>query len=141
MIAFRVRSSLIALTLGSLLLLPSACKLSRWFSLDDPVELTWRAASLTLAWDPPVADVPHSPVKTESYQIFYRPEGYSYWQFLDEIPASEHPEYRVHHEKIGNGSFVFAVRAVTSEGRFSPLHSSLDNDADPISGWYVNWIY
>jgi hypothetical protein len=104
------------------------------------MQITHRSIELTLAWDPPLTDIPKRPTEVAVYQIFFREHGTSYWVLLDEIPASPHPEYTIDHERIGDGLFDFAVRAISVEGKASALHSSLDNDADPISGWYVLWL-
>ena len=105
----------------------------------DCVEIVHKTPKLTLAWDPPLSDIPNRPTEVASYQIYCREHGTPYWRFLGEIPATLHPEYIVQHSLLGDGLFDFAVRSIAKDGRASALHSSLDNNADPISGWYVLW--
>ena len=99
-----------------------------------------KSAQLTLAWDPPLTDITGRPTEVESYRIYYREYGTFYWRVLDEAPANENPQYTVEHEQLEDRLYDFAVRAVTVSGQESPLHSSLDNSADPMSGWYVFWV-
>ena len=104
------------------------------------MQILHKSTELTLAWDPPITDIPNGPTEVAKYQIYYREHDTSYWRFLDEIPASPHPEYTIDHERVGDGLFDFAVRAISVEDRVSPLHSSTDSNADPVSGWYVLWV-
>jgi hypothetical protein len=109
-------------------------------SLGEPMELCQRSDRLTLAWDPPFTDVARTPLKVVSYEIFYREHGGACWSQLDEIDASSRPEYTIRAGQLHDGLYDFAVRAVSQNGQVSSLHSSLDNSADPISGWFVLWI-
>jgi len=117
----------------------SGCDWIRSITLGEHMQIVHKYPKLTLAWDPPLSDIPNRPSEVASYQIYCREHGTSYWRLLGEIPASSHPEYTVEHRQLGNGLFDFAVRAVTTSGQASPLHSSLDSSADPVSGWYVLW--
>jgi hypothetical protein len=137
----RLRSILGVFALGSVCLSLLSCNWARGFTLPDPAEIVWRSATLTLAWDPPLADLPHSPERVEYYQIYYCERTAGAWAILGEVPATDYPQYTVLHDTVGNGSFIFAVRAVWTQGLRSPLHSSLDNTADPLGGWYVTWFY
>ena len=116
------------------------CNWLRRFTMGESMEILHRSAELTLTWDPPLTDIHNNSMKVASYKIYYRHHGTSTWTFLDEISASSHPEYTVEHDRIGDGVYDFGVRAVTISGQASALHSSLDNSADPISGWYVFWV-
>jgi len=116
------------------------CDLLKRFSLGESMQMVHRSTRLTLAWDPPITDIPNRPTEVAAYQIYYREHGTQYWRFLGEIAASRHPEYTIDFQRVGNGLFDFAVRAITVEGRASSLHTSLDSDADPISGWHVLWV-
>ena len=104
------------------------------------MQILHKSMELTLAWDPPLTDIPNRPTEVAAYQIYCREHGTSYWRLLAEIPAAPHPEYTVEFERVGHGLFDFAVRAISVEGAASPLHSSLDGNADPVSGWYVLWV-
>ena len=124
----------------SLALTSVGCDWLKRITLGESAQILHKSYSLTLAWDPPITDIPNRSTEVEAYQIYYREHGTSYWRLLAEVPASRHPEYTIRHESVGNGLYDFAVRAITVEGKASALHTSLDSNADPISGWHVFWI-
>jgi hypothetical protein len=117
----------------------AGCDWIRSITLGEFMQLVHKSSRLTLAWDPPLSDIPNRPSEVASYQIFCREHGSFYWRFLGEVQASPNPEYTVEHGQLGDGLFDFAVRAVTVSGQASALHTSLDSSADPVSGWYVLW--
>jgi hypothetical protein len=127
---------------AALLLAISAtgCDWIRSIALFDSMQVEYKSPKLTLAWDPPPSDIPDLPTEVIRYQIYCREHGTSGWRFLGELPAASHPEYTVEHSQLGDGLFDFAVRDITKDGRASPLHTSLDSNADPVSGWYVLWV-
>ena len=94
---------------------------------------------VTLTWDPPLTGAIGA-LAPAAYRVYYRLHGVGSWSFLAEVPAGESPSCMVYHKDIGNGSWDFAVRAVTAAGSASLMHTSLDSTADPLSGWYVVWI-
>lgn len=110
------------------------------FKPAEYIQIIHKSAQLTLAWHPPLTDITGRPTEVGSYRIYYREHGTFYWYVLDEAPASENPQYTVEHEQIGNGRYDFAVSSVTVGWQVSPVHSSLDSSADPMSGWYVFWV-
>ena len=116
------------------------CDWLRTFTLGEYIQIVHKSPRLTLAWDPPLTDSPNRPTEVASYVIYYREHGTIGWQLLDEIPANENPQYTVDHKQLGDGLYDFAIRAIAVGGDSSPLHSSLDSSADPISGWYVFWV-
>ncbi len=59
---------------------------------------------------------------------------------MGSINSSDNPYFTVKHSDVGDGVYVFAVSTVGEGGGQSPLHTSLDYTADPISGWYVWWM-
>jgi hypothetical protein len=133
-------TSIIGLTAALLLgVSVIGCNLLLAMPRGDSMQLVHKSPRLTLVWDPPLSDIPNRPTEVTSYQIYYREHGTGDWHFLAEIPASPHPGYAVKHSQLGDGLFDFAVRSVVQDGRASALHTSLDNNADPISGWYVLW--
>ena len=91
------------------------------------------AAEVTLAWDPPPSEI-------ATYKIFYRTHESGTWILFDEIPADDDPEYTLYHGDFGNGEYDFGVVAVDSETAESAMHTSLDNTAQPESGWYLSWV-
>ncbi len=102
---------------------------------NDPVQIISRTESITLEWDPPQLDI-----FVESYKIYYKKNYASIWVLIDEIPSNENPRYKIYHSNLGNGFYDFAVRAVDKDGRESSLHTSRDQNADPINGWYLLWV-
>jgi len=91
------------------------------------------AEEVTLAWDPPPSDI-------ATYKIFYRSHESGSWILFDEIPADDDPEYTLYHGDFGNGEYDFGVVAVNAETEESAMHTSLDDTAQPASGWYLSWI-
>ena len=124
----------------SLTVTSSGCDWLKRITFGESMQILQKSTKLTLAWNPPLTDIPNRPTEVATYQIYCREHGTSHWRLLGEVPASRHPEFTVDHERIGNGLFDFAVRAISVAGRVSPLHTSLDSNADPISGWYVLWV-
>ncbi len=118
----------------------SACNWLKRLTFGESMEILHKSSELTLAWDPPLADIPNRPTEVEKYQVYYREHGTLDWRFLGEAPASPHPEYTVEHRLLGDGQYDFAIRAITQSGQASLLHSSLDSSADPVCGWYVFWV-
>ncbi len=116
------------------------CKWLKLISFGESMQILHKSSQLTLAWDPPLTDIPNRPTEVETYQIYCREHGTSQWEILGEVPASTHPEYTVDHDLLGDGLYDFAIRAITQSGQASPLHSSLDSNADPVCGWYVFWV-
>ena len=109
------------------------------FTQFEPDGIIITAESVRIAWDPPgVTDDTQAPVI--AYKVYYRLHGMADWTLLDLIPAVQNPGYTINYKEFGNGSYDFAVQAVSSDIRQSNLHSSLDFDADPLGGWYVIWI-
>ena len=105
----------------------------------EPVQIVIKSEYIQLEWNPPsVNEKDVSPII--SYIMYYRIHGMKEWRRLDLIPAEQNPTYTIYHSELGNGSYDFAVRAITSDNRVSNLHSSLDYAADPIGGWYIVWI-
>ena len=101
---------------------------------NEPVQILTTSETIKLEWDPPLVDY-----FVTSYKIYYKRNN-STWILLDEIPSSENPGIRVYHSDIGNGFIEFAVSSVDKYGAGSALHTSRDQNADPINGWYLFWV-
>ena len=99
-----------------------------------------KTSYLTFEWDPATGVIPASPQYPQSYKIYYSEFGKSNWILLGSINSSDNPYFTVKHSDVGDGVYVFAVSTVGEGGGQSPLHTSLDYTADPISGWYVWWM-
>lgn len=100
---------------------------------EDPAAVNKSADSITLAWDPP-------PSAVAKYRVFFRIHDTSTWYSLeDNLTAESEPEYTVQHEDVNSGIFDFGVVAVNSEALESNMHQSLENTAQPETGWYLIW--
>lgn len=99
---------------------------------DGPVyeAVATNAEQIELAWDP-------SPSEVQSYRVLYRVHGAGEWVLAGEVPATDPPAYTLRHADFGNGSFDFAVTAVSAAGAESGMLSSLDQTSQP--GWYLSW--
>ncbi len=96
-----------------------------------PEQIFTSAEMITLQWDPPAQEV-------TSYDVYYRVHDGAAWQVLGNVPAVPAPQLEVLHSAMGNGTFDFAVVAVNGASR-SGYHTSLDSNADPTTGWYLEW--
>ncbi len=88
---------------------------------------------INIAWDI------NSAGPVEEYKIYYSPHEEANWNFLDTIESTQY-SYTLHHSVIGDGSWDFAVSSVDETGAESSMHSSLDQNAHPATGWYVLWL-
>jgi hypothetical protein len=95
---------------------------------------------ITFQWDPPASRFPVPPLAVSSYRLYFCRHGSKGWIFVAEVPARDSPEFTLRHSNFGNGSYDFAVMAINSLGTCSPLHSSLDESADPFGGWHIVWV-
>ena len=87
----------------------------------------------TIAWDPPVERTP------SHYRVYMRHRGEGSWILLREIAAEVNPTLTLDREDLPYGSYELAVSAMES-GVESHLHSSMCDDAQPATGWYIEWI-
>jgi hypothetical protein len=105
-------------------------------SADAP--LIVRSSSIMLAWDPP-ATAAFAEIPIASYYVYWRPHPGGGWCLAGQVAADSSPRLRIEHDDLGNGAFDFAVTSIDAMGNESPLHSSIDADADPFGGWYLVW--
>ncbi len=99
-----------------------------------------KTSYLTIEWDPPTGVIPASPLYPHSYNIYYSEFGKSNWVLLGSSNSSDNPYFTVNHSDVGDGVYVFAVSTVSVGSGHSPLHTSLDYTADPLTGWYIWWF-
>ncbi|MCK4517057.1 MAG: fibronectin type III domain-containing protein [Spirochaetaceae bacterium] len=97
----------------------------------QPQVIVIAADHFTLFWDTP-------PDAASEYRVYHRIHGGSEWQLLTSGLAS--PEATVTQTDLEFGMYEFAVSSVSMDGVESDLHSSLDETADPGTGWYLDWI-
>jgi len=88
----------------------------------------------TIAWDVDSDDNP------DQFRMYFRHRGEESWTILSEIAAEPEPRFQVNSALLSAGTYEFAVSAVAG-GEESALHTSMDDTADPESGWYVDWYY
>ncbi|MDZ7852627.1 MAG: fibronectin type III domain-containing protein [Halomonas sp.] len=91
------------------------------------------AESFVLAWDPP-ADAS----EIDSYHVYARPRGEYQWQSVSEVQAGDTPTLTVTQSLLTYGTWEFAVAAVAG-GVESDFHTSMDDDAMPATGWFLEW--
>ncbi len=94
--------------------------------------------AFTLLWDPP-QDEAGNHEQVASYNLYYREHGTYSWSSLGSAAATSAPSFEVTTALLSYGSYDFAVAAVEMDGSESEPHTSLDDDADPQTGWYVVW--
>lgn len=130
----------VGLLLCSCLFLPffsSSCAMptiSRFEEEDVSIQEVFKSAStVSVVW------IYDESTAIESYNLYYRAHGSSRWLLIDTI-SSIAPMFTVDHNVMGDGKWEFGVSAVDSLGTESEIHSSLDDTAEPSSGWYLLWI-
>jgi len=105
--------------------------------LNKPGEaVTVTGSSFTLAWDRSATADPADPVA--SYNVYYRVHGTYAWTLLGSTGTLTE-SFTVTSALLDYGVYDFAVTSVTTTGAESEPHTSLDDDADPQTGWFVDW--
>lgn len=90
--------------------------------------------SFTIAWDMDTGEsVP------DSYHLYFRHRGEESWTFLSTVEDGTVSEFTVTSNDLSYGTYEFAVTSVVG-GVESAMHTSLDDTADPVSGWYIEWM-
>jgi hypothetical protein len=107
---------------------------------NEPTEILIKGEKLTLAWGPPEYVGSYAGSELAYYKVYYRTRGAEDWIKLKDIHTAENLSLTVTNEDLDYGYYEFAVSAVDYDDNESPLHASTDTSADPITGWYVNWI-
>jgi hypothetical protein len=90
-----------------------------------------KADQVVLLWDAPISTI-------SKYIVSFRIHGETNWTLLQEVSAPT-TELLVLYSQLGDGDFDFAVVAENSIGERSEIHSSLDETAEPSTGWYLHW--
>jgi len=89
-----------------------------------------------LLWDPGEGGSPMDPVVR--YNVYYRNHGTFPWVFLGDTGTLVE-SYQISTDILPHGSYDFAVSSVTASGAESVPHTSLEDTAEPQTGWYVVW--
>ena len=78
------------------------------------------------------------------FEIYFRnhTQGFAFgtWKLLAVVPANKGTEHVVTVDDLAPGRYDFGIKAVYVDGSRSAIHASTDNNADPPSGWYLNWL-
>jgi hypothetical protein len=88
----------------------------------------------TIAWDSDYQDG-----FPDEYRMYYRHRGEESWVLLSSVPYGSDPSFLVSRDILAYGTYEFAVSSVEA-GNESDLHTSMDDTADPGTGWYVDWM-
>ena len=110
---------------------------SHTFTVEASFEaIVLQSDHFTLAWDPPVEGAS----EIVEYNIYYRlhEESVGAWTFLDSI-SGDITSYLVTTAVLNYGIYDFAVTSKDAGGNQSEIHSSLDSNASPTDGWYLDW--
>ena len=94
-------------------------------------EIPITVEAFVIEWDAPSGEV-------ASYNIYYREHGFISWELLANVPATEN-SYTVDAPELYGLALDFAMQSVDGSGNESELHTSLDEDVDPPTGWYLFW--
>jgi hypothetical protein len=110
-------------------------------STNAPMEISVKGDHFSLAWDDASWSISNNLGKPAAYRVYYRNHGGSSWKILHEISASaETTELTVTKGDLIYGLYDFGVSALDASGVESKIHSSMDTTADPVCGWYIDWI-
>jgi len=89
--------------------------------------------TFTIAWDPdPQSGTP------DAYRVYFRNRGEEAWNFLSDAAPDMEPSFLINQDNLSFGIYEFAVSEVVA-GVESDLHTSMDDTANPGTGWFVDW--
>ena len=92
-------------------------------------EITITEPAIELQWD-----VPTTPIA--KYKVYWREHGLKSWSLLGE---TEETYYLITQIDLHGKRLDFAVTSVDGENE-SDFHSSLDENAEPPTGWFIHWV-
>lgn len=75
-----------------------------------------------------------------SYTVFYRSHGTEAWNKLTDIVPADGFQIEVDESLLPRGEWDFGVTSSFNSGDSSAMHTSLEAEAIPSSGWYLVWI-
>ena len=92
------------------------------------------ADQFVLAWDPPQDES-----TVDNYRVYARLRGEYGWTLIGEVGASSSPTFTVDSSILSYGTYEIAVSTVAGSAE-SEKHTSMDDNAEPNTGWYVEWV-
>ena len=95
--------------------------------------------TITLAWDPPWGAMASEFSGLQGYNVYYKSHFGGWWMQIASVPIGEPTEVTISRDQIGDGEWDFAVSIMSVSGWESAFHTSLDDSADPVGGWYIIW--
>jgi hypothetical protein len=98
----------------------------------EVLKVTKTTETLSLAWNY------DEPGNVKSYEVYYRTHGTIDWTWLHSIIPPE-PFYEVDKTDVGIGTWDFGISVIDLQDIESEIHTSLDSNAEPTSGWYLSW--
>jgi hypothetical protein len=121
--------------------LPSVLAGCGWLAYrGDPKEVVLWGDEFIIAWD--ASTLPEASENVVRYRLYYRrfPSYGGTWLSLGSTAADDSTVFHVDGSSLRPGKYEFGVRAIDAEGRYSEIHRSTDANADPVTGWYLNWL-
>ncbi len=99
----------------------------------EALKITKTTETLSLAWNIDNTE------NLKSYKVYYRARGDTEWILLQTINPPV-PLYEIEkNNPIGSGTWEFGIRTVDLSDVESEIHTCLDPNAEPASGWYLSW--
>lgn len=95
--------------------------------------------NITLSWETPSNKPGDSTDLITMYRIYYRKHDQGSWVLYDSVNAGQGDTCTIKQDRIGKGNFDFAICSIGNSGDASAMHSSLDQNAEPSTGWYLAW--
>ena len=110
-------------------------------NVGEPEQYTMWGSELVLAWDPPSEIGSADSDLTYSLYVRQYPAwpGAS-WTKLGVADPSNRYIFRVRGTELAPGTYEFGVQSIDADGNRSEMHASTDWDADPATGWVLNWL-
>lgn len=109
-------------------------------NVSEPERYTRWGSELILAWDPP--SQMGSVGSDLSYALYvrdYPASVFDDWIELGLADASRRYTFRIDGSELAPGIYEFGIRSVDTEGNESDMHTSTDWNADPPTGWVLDW--
>ena len=73
------------------------------------------------------------------YRVYYREHGTALWHPISEISVGEVLELTIDTTMMDYGTWDFGIIPIYDSGETGDMHTSLDADAKPATGWYLDW--